>query len=108
MKFVLGLALGVALGSGAALFVKTRSIGASFRSSQAISLKGEGENIGILPAGYPVLSLSSKSFEPDVGWWGCLPILFADGFQARAALRGDSEKWSIESRPLIAAHSQEQ
>ncbi len=108
MRFVLGLLIGLVAGFIAARYVLPQFTGATFETAEAITLSDEnGTQLAIMPAGRPVLSLTSRTFKPDTGWWGCLPVLFSDGFQARELLRS-SPKWSFDTGPVISAHRIEQ
>lgn len=104
MRFVLGVLLGLAAGFIVARYLLPENAHSAFETAEPILLSDEkGVQLAQIPAGRLVLSLTARGFEPDTGWWGCVPVLFSDGFQAREVLRPASG-WRFDSGPVISGH----
>jgi hypothetical protein len=105
MRFLLGLFLGLVIGFGLAAFRSRTADRPSYLTAQDTALADErGSQLALIPKGRPVLALAANSFEPDLGWWGCVPVLYSDGFKARDMLL-PTTPWSPVSGPVISAHS---
>lgn len=104
MKLLLGLVLGLVLGGGIGFLAGRAAVGRafikSFQSHAPVAIVNEeGLQIGTLPVGRPVLGWEGLG-HPDVGWWGCIPMLFGTGSEAADLIRPAS-KWSPSEGPVL-------
>lgn len=68
-----GLALGMLLG----WFARQPSLKYSYETIGATAvLNGSEGVVAVLPAGTPVRATERAGQRSDVGWWGCVPVLF--------------------------------
>jgi hypothetical protein len=104
MKTIVSFGLGLIAGAACFYLVFGQSDTATYAATEEISLRFETTNLGVLPKGQPVVALGSSSFEPDIGWFGCIPVNFGTGFEARKLLEPSAESPTANVR-LFASHS---
>lgn len=102
-----GLAVGLAFIAGVvACLIAQRADDSFFEHTHVVSktlglTSAEGA-IGELPKGTYVLSSRKLSSEPDIGWFGCVPLAFPTGLDANEMLR-TVERWDPASSHVIGA-----
>jgi predicted membrane protein len=97
MRIALSFMLGVF--SGACIFwlagqgvMKT-----TYSAKKSLEVRENAKRVTILPKGSVIYGLSG-SFEPDIGWFGCVPVNFGTGFEAREILEPVRQVAIVDSR----------
>jgi hypothetical protein len=90
MKAIVTFGLGLLAGAGMVYMAIWPARQDTFVATRDISLRLKATNLGILPKGQPVIALGSTSFQPDIGWFGCIPVNFGTGFEARDLLESST------------------
>lgn len=96
IAFVLGLLLGVAT----VWWLHPGRFRHAYETTRPIQLvdRGSGQRAGVLPTGALLLSPERLRRAPDLGWWGCVPVVFDDMWAAgdmgvAPAPRSDASLW---------------
>lgn len=77
--FLIGLAAGIMLSR-----LDLRMFYHDYETSRDLHLHLDNTGrVGILPAKSPLLASRKLGRNPNLGWWGCLPVRFGDETEAR-------------------------
>jgi len=82
--FFVGVVLGGVAGVLLAPHVFSGYMPHQYQTSKPIKLfDNEGREVGILPEGTPMIADVKLVRAPDIGWWGFVPVLFNDMWEAQ-------------------------